>query len=88
MIWKFESLNEMKDFANSLGEELKKLKLLILANEVLEFKVNYYTTSTEYLGEFRLALNNVILNADNQLSKEWLDNIKKGISAINKSLKN
>ncbi len=88
MNWNFESLKEMKEFAKNLSEVLESCGLKGLSNEVLEFKSNYYTTSSEYLGEFRLVLNKVLIDGKDKLSYEWLESIDKGIEAINKSLSN
>lgn len=88
MSWEFESLKEMKEFAKSLGEELEGCGLKELSKEVLEFKSNYYTTSSEYLGEFRIVLNEVLLDAKDKLSSEWLQSIEKGVEAINKAFSN
>ncbi|MDD4049354.1 MAG: hypothetical protein PHI90_11200 [Clostridia bacterium] len=88
MNWKFESLKEMKEFAKSLGEELKNSGLQELSNKVLEFKSNYYTTSSEYLGEFRIVLNEIILCSKDKLSNKWVESIIKGIEAINKAFLN
>lgn len=60
----------MKEFAKYLSEELKNHGLSELSKEVLEFKSNYCTTSSEYLGEFRTILNEVLLIANINLSSD------------------
>lgn len=88
MNWNFESLKEMKEFAKRLCEELEGCGLKELSREVLEFQSNYYTTSSEYLGEFRIVLNRVSLDAKDKLSNGWLQSIEKGVEAINKVFSN
>lgn len=85
MKWEFQSLREMKEFAKYLSEELKNHGLPELSKEVLEFKSNYYTTSSEYLGEFRIVLNEVLLKTNINLSNDLVGNINKAIESINKA---
>lgn len=75
MIWKYSTLKDMKEFAVFLGEELERCGLKKLSNEVNEFKLNYYITYSEYLGEFRIVLKKVISNSKDKLSNEWIDKI-------------
>lgn len=86
--WNFNSLKEVKEFAKIIGEELKTYGLKELSLEVLEFKYNYYATSSEYLGEFRIVLNKVLLYGSDRLPYKWINNIKKLIDAINKAFSN
>jgi hypothetical protein len=88
MKWEFESLKEMKEFAKILGIELERCGLEELSREVLEFKTNYYTTSSEYLGEIRIVLKKVLLDAKDELSSEWIESIEKGVQVINKVFSN
>jgi len=88
MKWEFSTLKEMKEFAKSLGEELENCGLEELSDKVIEFKSNYYPTSSEYLGEFRIVLKEVLTNSKDKLSEEWIKNINLGIEAINKAFSN
>jgi len=84
MTREFKSLKEMKEFPKYLSEELKNHGMLELSKDVLEIKSNYYTTSSEYLGEFRLGLNKVLLKSNANLSNDFVGNINKAIESINK----
>jgi hypothetical protein len=50
----------MKEFAKYLSGELIKLGFNERAKMIDEFSYNSYTTSSEYLGEFRILLEGLI----------------------------
>ena len=81
-------LKEMKELAKCLGDELEYCGLKELSNEVREFRYNYYTTSSEYLGEFRIVLKKVLSHTKDKLSNKWIDNINIAIEMINKAFSN
>lgn len=87
MNFKFNHLNDMKEFAKYLSRELERLGYKDKSRIVSEFSYNSFTTSSEYLGEFRFLLEDLI--KQNILSD---DNIKlqidNAIRAINKAFGN
>ena len=88
MNFKFESIQDMKEFAKSLSVELKSISQNDLSSEVLEFKSNFYVTSSEYFGEFRIVLKKVQEKCGSELSQEWVASVNSAIHAINKAFSN
>lgn len=84
MDFEFNNLNDMKEFAKYLSKKLESFGYKDKSKMVNEFSYNSYTTSSEYLGEFRILLED--LKKQNVLKDE---NIKLGvdsaIKAINKA---
>jgi hypothetical protein len=87
MKWTFNDLQEMKQFALHLSNELNLHGEVNLANEVKYFSKNTYTTSSEYLGEFRIVLIRV-LNLDNKILLGLKDSIRDAIASIDKAFGN
>lgn len=84
MSFKFSNLNDMKEFAKYLSNELDKLGYKDEAKRINEFSYNSYTTSSEYLGEFRFLLEelkkyDILKNANMLLEAD------RAIKAINKA---
>lgn len=87
LTFEFNSLNDVKEFAKYLSKELENFGYKDKSKMVYEFSYNSYTTSSEYLGEFRILLED--LKKQNVLDD---DNIKievdAAIRAINKAFGN
>lgn len=87
MKFEFNSLNDMKEFAKRLSNDLSINGYENKSKMVNEFSSNSYTTSSEYLGELRLVLKdlrkqNVLLNDNLKLE------VDAAIEAINKAFGN
>lgn len=82
----FNSLDDMKEFAKHLSEELMKISQVELAEEIKFFSYNTYTTSSEYLGEFKFILER-ILSEVNHPHFVQVDKIKDAIKEIRKAFK-
>jgi pyoverdine/dityrosine biosynthesis protein Dit1 len=85
--FKFEDLNDIKKFAKYLSEELERLGYNDMARMISEFSYNSYTTSSEYLGEFRFLLNDLIkqdILKDNDIKIE----VENAIRTINRAFGN
>jgi hypothetical protein len=74
----FDSLDDMKEFAKLLYEELMKISQVELAEEIKFFSYNTYTTSSEYLGELKFVLER-ILSEVNHPHLAHVDKIKDAI---------
>lgn len=87
MIWNFEELQDMKEFAKYLSLELSIGGFKDLATEVDMYSYNSYTTSSEYFGEFRIVLKKVFIEVDSILEKNTgiKNNILCAIEFINKA---
>lgn len=83
----FENLNDMKKFAKYLENVLLKLGITEEANKVSAYSYNSFTTSSEYLGEFRIVLND-FNKSDISVNNEIRFEIESAINAINKALGN
>ena len=84
MSLQFNQLSDMKEFAKYLSGELIKLGYNDRAKMVDEFSYNSYTTSSEYLGEFRLLLEDLI--KENILTEDKIKlEIAIAVKAINKA---
>jgi hypothetical protein len=87
MKWKFNDLQEVKQFALHLSYELNSRGEENLAKEVKYFSKNTYTTSSEYLGEFRIVLKS-LLNLDNKILLGLEDSIRDAVASIDKAFGN
>ena len=88
MEWKFNELNDLKNFAKFLSSELSKQGEEGLASEISCFEYNAYTTSSEYLGEFKLALGKVLIKSPATGNEDVRNDIILAIKAIDKAWKN
>ncbi|MFW5995807.1 MAG: hypothetical protein ACOCQB_00935 [Halanaerobiaceae bacterium] len=59
MNFEFDDLEDMKEFAYVLSNKLKELGNNEISRKIKQFSYNSFTTSTEYLGEFKLLLERV-----------------------------
>jgi hypothetical protein len=87
MTWIFNNLQTMKQFAHYLSNELKSIGELHWADEVNSFSYNSFPSSSEYLGELRIVLKqmmNEIQNLPDHLKQE----IRTAIESINKAFGN
>jgi hypothetical protein len=57
---KFNSLADMKELAKNLSDELNKIDEIELAEQIMLFSYNAYTTSSEYLGELKFVLERIL----------------------------
>lgn len=84
MSLQFNKLNDMKEFAKYLSGELIKFGYNDRAKMVDEFSYNSYTTSSEYLGEFRILLEDLI--KENILTEDKIKSeVAIAVKAINKA---
>ena len=84
MSLQFNKLDDMKEFAEYLAGELIKLGYDDKAKMVYEFSYNSYTTSSEYLGEFKILLEDLI--KENMFHKDKIKSeISIAVKAINKA---
>jgi len=85
--FEFNDLNDMKEFAKHLSKELENFGYKDKSEMVNGFSYNSYTTSSEYLGEFRVLLEDLkkqkILEGEN-IKLE----VDAAIKAINKAFGN
>lgn len=83
----FNQLSDMKEFAEYLSNELVRLGYNDKSKMVSGFSYNSYTTSSEYLGEFRILLEDLI--RQNILSEDKIKiEVNAAIKAINKAFGN
>lgn len=85
MNWQFTDLQNMKDFASHLAKELNSIGENNWSKEIDFYSTNTYTTQTEYLGEFRIALKQLLQEKEPLLKKDLVADIKLAIEAINKA---
>jgi hypothetical protein len=85
LLREFNDLQDMKEFAQYISDELMEKNRNNLALEVGEFSYNSFTTSSEYLGEFRIILKKVLSKVDIILNKETIENISKAIKEIDRA---
>lgn len=84
MILQFDKLDDMKELAKYLAGVLIKLGYNDRAKIVYEFSYNSYTTSTEYLGEFKILLEDLI--KENVFHEDKIKaEISVAVKAINKA---
>lgn len=86
MNFKFNNLNDMKEFAKYLSKELENFGDKDNSKMVNQFSYNSYTTSSEYLGEFRILLED--LKKQKVLEDENIRlQVDAAIKAINKAFR-
>ena len=78
------SLDDMKQFAGHLAELLDQSGYKDKAEMVNDFFYNSFTTSSEYLGEFRIVLNRLI-QSDIIAESAIISEIKTAIQAIDRA---
>lgn len=88
MEWKFEKPQDIKKFADHLSSELIKQNKHELASEINQFCNTTFTTSSEFLGEFRMLMKKVSLLKDIKLDKEAEKGIFKVVETIDKAFGN
>jgi hypothetical protein len=81
---KYNSLNDMKEFANLLSDELNKIGQNELADEIKHFSYNTYTTSSEYLGEFMFVLERIQIEINSPYFTQK-ENVKDAIKEIKRA---
>lgn len=84
--WEFNNLDDMKRFAKYLSTEFESQGNQKTANQIKQFERVWSYPATEYLGEFRNLLSDVI-GESKDLESNIIKNIMKAISAINKAFK-
>ena len=88
LLKEFCGLQDMKQFAKLISTELEQNNRADLALETSGFSYNSYTTSSEYLGEFRLVLKKILKEKDFTLDNKIRQSIYKAIAAIDKAFGN
>ncbi|MCA1066122.1 hypothetical protein QTG56_25455 (plasmid) [Rossellomorea sp. AcN35-11] len=83
--WEFKSMEDLKKFAGVLSEELLLQDEADISRDVSYFTRNTFTTSSEYLGEFRILLEEVI--KDIKLNSSLVKTVKKAIKSIDKGFR-
>ena len=76
----------MKEFATYLSRELEEMGYKDKSKMVNEFSYNSYTTSSEYLGEFRILLED--LKKENIFNNKVKTEVDFAIKVINKAFGN
>jgi len=84
--FKFNHLDDMKEFATYLSRELEEMGYKDKSKMVNEFSYNSYTTSSEYLGEFRILLED--LKKENIFNNKVKTEVDFAIKVINKAFGN
>jgi hypothetical protein len=85
LVKEFNSLQDIKKFAELVYNELIRNNEEKLALEVSAFFYNSYTTPSEYLGEFRIILRKVLEEGNTFLNNETKESILKAIKTIDKA---
>lgn len=85
MQWHFNDLQNMKDFINHLSSQLQQIGENKWADEMNFFSYNTYTTSSEYLGELRMALQKLLKEKQSTLPAALKRHVDSAIDAINKA---
>lgn len=86
MNFEFDDLDDMKKFASVLSNKLDELGFNEISKDTNQFSYNSYTTSTEYLGEFKLLLERI--KKQNILNDEEIEfEIDKAIKIIERAFK-
>ena len=78
----FHTIIDLKQFARDLAEELDSHGVKELADEVRVFQTNYFSSSSEYMGEFRIVLNLVSGTMAGKLPKKTIEMIQNSIEFI------
>lgn len=82
MYGEFHTIIDLKQFARDLAEELDAHGVKALADEVREFQTNYFSSSSEYIGGFRIVLNLVLGTMAGKLPKKTIEKIQNSIEFI------
>jgi hypothetical protein len=85
MLWNFNDIQNMKDFAKFLSSELQRIGESKWSEEVSFFSSNTFATSSEYFGEFRIVLVELVGNKGISFSNDLKDNIDLAIKSINRA---
>lgn len=88
MEWKFEKPQDNIKFAEHISSELVKQGKHELALESYQFCNTAFTTSSEFLGEFRLLMKKVLLQKEIKFDIETENGIIKVIETINEAFGN
>ncbi len=88
MEWKFENPQDIKKFADHMSSELMKRNKHELASEINQFCSTPFTTSSEFLGEFRIIMKKVLSQKEIIFDKGTKNGILKSIETINKAFGN
>lgn len=88
MEWKFEKPQDIMKFADHISSELVKQGKHELESEINQFCSTAFTTSSEFLGEFRMLMKKVLLRKEIKFDKETENGIFKAIETINKAFGN
>lgn len=88
MEWRFEKLQDIKKFADHISSELMKQGKTELASEINQFCSTAFTTSSEFLGVFRMLMKKVLLQKEILFDKETENGILKSIETISKAFGN
>lgn len=82
MCGEFHTIIDLKQFARDLAEELDSHGVKELADKVREFQTNYFSSSSEYIGEFRIVLNLVLGTMAGKLPRKSIEKIQNSIEFI------
>lgn len=88
MEWKFEKTQDIMRFADHISSELVKQGKHELVSEINQFSNTSFTTSSEFLGEFRMLMSKILLLKEIKLDKETESAIFKAIETISKAFGN
>jgi hypothetical protein len=88
LVKEFNSLQDIKKFAEFVSAELIRNHEEKLAVEVSTFSYNSYTTPSEYLGEFRIVLKRVLKERPTVLNEETKESILKAVETIDNAFNN
>lgn len=88
LLREFRDIQDLKKFANLVSSELAEKNIQDLSLEIGEFSYNSYTTSSEYLGEYRIILKKILSKVEIDLNKETKEKMLKAIEVINKAFNN
>lgn len=81
--FKFETINQFKEFAEILSIALSDYQLADHSSEVAEYKKNCFGSTSEYCGEFRIVLRKIKKEHSEVLDKSILANIESAVEVIN-----
>ncbi|MGZ4164626.1 MAG: hypothetical protein ACXVPK_11360 [Tumebacillaceae bacterium] len=87
MNWHFNDLQNMKEFCGFLSDQFISKGECKWSKEFEFFSTNTFTTSTEYLGELKISLTNLLEEKGSLLTKNVLNDVHAAIVAISQALK-
>ena len=85
MNWCFTDLQSMKKFASYVSSKLNSIGENKWAEEIDFYSTNTFTTPTEYLGELKIALKQLLREKQSSLTGDLITDIELAIEAINKA---